>query len=174
MSDRVWRLQANSLKFPTQRLFGHLSMRNCTRSKTNMAKSLFSFIWNTDCYLLKLLKWFFHALAFLVYFLNICVWTKGEAAIGEVSPAPWKLRRSFVPLLPAAAAVHLDCIWLSVCSFLLPKKEAQLYGRIKGRRGRLNLSHFTLSFSKCVRVAACLKHLKSPLTPHPLFSIFGW
>lgn len=99
----------------------------------------------------------------LVHFLGIRGWTKGKAAIGEVLPAPWKLRKLFVPLLPAAAAVHLDCIWLSAF-FSCQEGRRNYIWKDQRRQVRLSISlHFVILWvCVCMCVYACLEHLKAP------------
>lgn len=103
----------------------------------------------------------------LVHFLDIRGWTKGKAAIGEVLPAPWKLRKLFVPLLPAAAAaVHLDCIWLSAF-FSCQKGRRNYIWKDQRRQVRLSISlHFVILW-----VCVCMRGGCVPRTPKgpPLF-----
>lgn len=111
-----------------------------------------------------LMRWLF-----LVYFLNICVWTKGEVAISEVSPDPWRLRRLFVLLLPAAA-VHLNCIWLSAFFSCQKGRRNYMEGSKPTRETQSISLHFVILW---VCVAACLKHLPLPPPPTHPFPTFG-
>lgn len=96
---------------------------------------------------------------------HVCLsfqWTKGQATVWDVLPTSWQPIRLFVLLLPAAAAaVHLDCIWLSTFSSFPPKKGRRNYREGskpgKGKTQSISLHFVNMWMCASLRASSTLR-----------------